>query len=80
MLDCVRPCQNKQDRSTVLIVFILNKFGNIGNKIGGYQIYDFDHHFDMNYMSYRRFQMCRISKVLPSECHRDLFKNHKRNV
>ena len=40
-----------------LIVFILNKWGNIGNKIGSYQIYDFDHHFDMNYMSYRRFQM-----------------------
>ena len=40
-----------------LIVFILNKWGNIGNKIGSYQKYDFDHHFDMNYMSYHRFQM-----------------------
>ena len=39
------------------IVFILNKWGNIGNKIGGYQIYDFDHCFDMNYMSYCQFQM-----------------------
>ena len=97
-----------------LIVFILNKFGNIGNKIGSYQIYDFDHHFDMNYMSYRQFQMSilisdiqalcgrlgvwakpctrakkldsviqissHISKVLQSERHRDLFKNHKSNV
>ena len=97
-----------------LIVFILNKWGNIGNKIGGYQKYDFDHRFDMNYMSYRRFQMSilisdiqalcrrlsvwvqtcitvkkldsliqissRISKVLQSERHRDLFKNQKSNI
>ena len=97
-----------------LIVFILNKWGNIGNKIGGYQIYDFDHRFDMNYMSYHQFQMSilisdiqalsrrltvwaqtcimakklnslivitsRISKVLQSARHRDLFKNHKSNV
>ena len=105
---------NKIIQRYQLIVFILNKFGNIGNKIGGYQIYDFDHRFDMNYMSYRRFQMsilisdiqslCRrygvwvktcimakkldsliqilshISKVVQSERHRDLFKNHKSNV
>ena len=105
---------NKYVQRYQLIVFILNKFGNIGNKIGGYQIYGFDHRFDMNYMSYRRFQMSilisdihslcqrlgvwvktcitakkldsliqissRISKVLQSECHRDLFKNHKSNV
>ena len=48
---------NKIVQRYQLIVFILNKWGNIGNKIGGYQIYDFDHCFDMNYMSYRRFQM-----------------------
>ena len=94
-----------------LIMFILNKWGNIGNKIGGYLIHDFDHRFDMNYMSYRQFQMSilisdiqalchklsvwvqtyitvkkldsliqmlsRISKVLQSEHHRDLFKNKK---
>ena len=101
---------NKIIQRYQLIVFILNKFGNIGNKIGGYQIYDFDHRFDMNYMSYRQFQMSifisdiqalcvwaktcttakkldsliqissRISKVLQSEHHRDLFKNHKSNV
>ena len=105
---------NKIVQRYQLIVFILNKFGNIGNKIGGYQIYDFDHHFDMNYMSYCRFQMSilisdiqalcqrlgvwaktcttakkldsliqilsRISKVLQSERHRYLFKNHKSNV
>ena len=103
---------NKIIQRHQLIVFILNKWGNIGNKIGGYQIYDFDHLFDMNYMSYRRFQMSipisdiqalsqrlgvwaqtcimakkldslivitsRISKVLQSARHRDLF--HKSNV
>ena len=102
---------NKIIQRYQLIVFILNKWGNIGNKIGGYQIYDFDHRFDMNYMSYRRFQMSilisyiqalcqrlcvwaktwtmakkldsliqissRISKVLQSERHRDLFRNKK---
>ena len=105
---------NKIVQRYQLIVFILNKWGNIGNKIGGYQIYDFDHRFDMNYMSYRQFQMSilisdiqalcrrlrvwvqtcitvkkldsliqissRISKVLQSERHRDLFKNQKSNV
>ena len=105
---------NKIVQRYQLIVFILNKFGNIGNKIGSYQIYDFDHRFDMNYMSYHQFQMSilisdiqalcgrlgvwaktctmakkldsliqissRISKVLQSERHRDLFKNHKSNV
>ena len=105
---------NKIVQRYQLIVFILNKWGNIGNKIGGYQIYDFDHRFNMNYMSYRQFQMsilisdiqslCRrlgvwaktfitvkkldsliqilscISKVLQSERHRDLFKNHKSNI
>ena len=105
---------NKIIQQYQLIVFILNKFGNIGNKIGSYQIYDFDHRFDMNYMSYCQFQMSilisdiqalcgrlgvwaktctmakkldlliqilsRISKVLQSERHRDLFKNHKSNV
>ena len=114
MLDCVRPCQNKQDRSTVSINCVHTE------QIWQYwqqnwrQIYDFDHCFDMNYMSYCRFQMSilisdiqalcgrlgvwaktcttakkldlliqissRISKVLQSECHRDLFKNHKSNV
>ena len=102
---------NKIVQRYQLIVFILNKWGNIGNKVGGYQIYDFDHHFDMNYMSYHQFQMSilisdiqalchklsvwvqtcitvkkldsliqissRISKVLQSERHRDLFKNKK---
>ena len=97
-----------------LIVFILYKWGNIGNKIGSYQIYDFDHRFNMNYMSYCWFQMSilisniqalshklgfwvqtciiakkldsliqissYISKVLQSEHHRDLFKNHKSNI
>ena len=105
---------NKIVQRYQLIVFILNKFGNIDNKIGGYQIYDFDHRFDMNYMSYHRFQMSilisdiqalsqrlcvwaqtcitvkkldsliqissRISKVLQSGHHRDLFKNHKSNI
>ena len=102
---------NKIVQQYQLIVFILNKWGNIGNKIGSYQIYDFDHRFDMNYMSYHWFQMSilisdiqslchklsvwvqtcitakklvsliqisgRISKVLQSEHHRDLFKNKK---
>ena len=110
MLDCVRPYQNKQDRSMVSIDCVHTE------QIWQYwqQIYDFDHRFDMNYMSYRRFQMSilisdiqalcgrlgvwaktcimakkldsliqissRISKVLQSERHRNLFKNHKSNV
>ena len=39
-----------------LIVFILNKFGHIGNKIS-YEISTFDSKFDMNYMSFRQYQM-----------------------
>ena len=52
-----------------LIVFILNKWGNIGNKID-YQIYDFDHRFDMNYMSYRQFQMSILISDIQSLCQR----------
>ena len=52
-----------------LIVFILNKWGNIGNKID-YQIYDFDHRFDMNYMSYRQFQMSILISDIQSLCRR----------
>ena len=39
-----------------MIVFILNKFGHIGNKIS-YEINNFDSKFDMNYMSFHRYQM-----------------------
>ena len=53
-----------------LIVFILNKWGNIGNKIDGYQIYDFDHRFDMNYMSYHRFQMSILISDIQALCRR----------
>ena len=71
MLDCARPCQNKQDRSTVSVDCVqLNKWGNIGNKIGGYQIYDFDHRFDMNYMSYRQFQMSILISDIQALCQR----------
>ena len=55
--ECDHAKINKIVQWYQLIVFILNKWGNIGNKIGDYQIYDFDHRFDMNYMSYCRFQM-----------------------
>ena len=61
---------NKIVQQYQLIVFILNKFGNIGNKIGGYQIYDFDHRFDMNYMSYRQFQMSILISDIQSLCRR----------
>ena len=61
---------NKVVQRYQLIVFILNKWGNIGNKIGGYQIYDFDHHFDMNYMSYRRFQMSILISDIQALCRR----------
>ena len=61
---------NKIIQRYQLIVFILNKFGNIGNKIGGYQIYDFDHHFDMNYMSYRQFQMSILISDIQALCRR----------
>ena len=59
---------NKIVQEYQLIVFILNKWGNIGNKIGGYQIYDFDHRFDMNYMSYRRFQMSILISDIQALC------------
>ena len=61
---------NKIVQRYQLIVFILNKWGNIGNKIGGYQIYDFDHRFDMNYMSYRRFQMSILISDIQALCQR----------
>ena len=61
---------NKIVQRYQLIVFILNKWGNIGNKIGGYQIYDFDHRFDMNYMSYRQFQMSILISDIQALCQR----------
>ena len=61
---------NKIVQRYQLIVFILNKWGNIGNKIGSYQIYDFDHRFDMNYMSYRRFQMSILISDIQALCQR----------
>ena len=61
---------NKIVQRYQLIVFILNKWGNIGNKIGGYQIYDFDHRFDMNYMSYRWFQMSILVSDIQALCQR----------
>ena len=61
---------NKIVQRYQLIVFILNKWGNIGNRIGGYQIYDFDHRFDMNYMSYRRFQMSILISDIQALCQR----------
>ena len=58
------PCWTVQEHMKInkivqryqLIVFILNKFGHIGNKIS-YEINNFDSKFDMNYMSFRRYQM-----------------------
>ena len=47
---------NKIVQQYQLIVFILNKFGHIGNKIS-YEISTFDSKFDMNYMSFRQYQM-----------------------
>ena len=67
---CDQAKINKIVQRYQLIVFILNKFGNIGNKIGGYQIYDFDHRFNMNYMSYRRFQMSILISDIQALCGR----------
>ena len=72
------PCWTVRDHAKInkivqryqLILFILNKWGNIGNKIGSYQIYDFDHRFDMNYMSYRRFQMSILISDIQALCRR----------
>ena len=58
------PCWTVQEHMKInkivqwyqLIVFILNKFGHIGNKIS-YEINNFDSKFDMNYMSFHRYQM-----------------------
>ena len=47
---------NKIIQRYQLIVFILNKFGHIGNKIS-YEINNFDSKFDMNYMYFCQYQM-----------------------
>ena len=51
-----------------LIVFILAKWGHIGNKIGNFQAYNFDSRFDMNYMSFRTFQMSILISQIQSLC------------
>ena len=40
-----------------LIVSILNRFGQVGNKIDGYEVKNFDSHFNMNFLSFCTYQM-----------------------
>ena len=59
---------NKIVQCYQLIVCILNKWGNIGNKVDSYEIYNFDYRFDMNYMSFLCFQMSILISDIQALC------------
>ena len=59
---------NKIVQRYQLIVFILSKWGHIGDKIGDFESYNFDHRFDMNYMSFRTFQMSLLISDIQHLC------------
>ena len=95
------------------IVSIMNNWGNVGDKLNGYKIWNTDTYFDMNFLRYRRHQMSflisdisnicsrlilwcqkclnpkklnclieifsRVSKVLQSPRHRNLFTLHRQH-
>ena len=59
---------NKIVQHYQLIVFILSKWGHIGDKIGHFESYNFDYRFDMNYMSFRTFQMSILISEIQRLC------------
>ena len=96
------------------ILSILKNWGNVGDKLNGYKIWNTDTYFDMNFLCYRRHQMSslisdisnicsrliqwcqkclnpkklnsliqifsRVSKVLQSPRHRNLFTVHRPHI
>ena len=59
---------NKIVQCYQLIVFILSKLGHIGDKIGDFKSYNFDDRFDMNYMSFRTFQISILISNIKRLC------------